>query len=371
MRNLSTAIALTALIAGAARLPLRAQTYKTGSAGQPALAGTAVTESDTATLYGEPAPVRLQQPTRLTQSTGLEDGGKDYNRAEKDLDATSRESASSAAGEEAVIETSHPYLLPRLFTLPTAYSLKSYEVRFGGQGNIHNTFANMNTEAMKASVSMGFGGIMELGYQLDEYYTVQDISDKILMGYFKLSLLNESKYLPAAAISASKNLRNTFRAEKSYTYTMKEDMYEVVLSKGFRIGDNRITVHPGAQIIRDEVTGIAGQPELGKSLQITKFNPRLGLSWQTRPKTMFMYEFKLLHPTDVASLGAGGIETNEAMENNLGIRYYIRNWLCIDSGIRHYYDFEKKDDEMKLHANFVGVIPMATVYDRVQNYFKK
>lgn len=276
-----------------------------------------------------------------------------------------------AAGEEAVIETSHPYLLPRLFTLPTAYSLKSYEVRFGGQGNIHNTFANMNTEAMKASMSMGFGGIMELGYQLDEYYTVQDISDKILMGYFKLSLMKESGFLPAAAISASKNLRNTFRAKNDLTYSMKEDMYEVVVSKGIQLGDNRFTFHPGVQIIRDEVTSIAGQPELQKPLQATKFNPRLGISWQSRPKTMFMYEFKMLHPTDVTSLALGSIKTNEAIENNLGIRYYIRNWLCIDSGIRHYYDLQLKDDEMKLHANFVGVIPLESVYDRVSNYFKK
>jgi hypothetical protein len=294
---------------------------------------------------------------------------EDYNVAEKDLNATAEESA--PAGKEAVIETSHPYLLPRLFTLPTAYSLQSYEVRFGGQGNIHSTFANMNTEAMKASVSMGFGGIMELGYQLDEYYTVQDISDKILMGYFKLSLLKESKYLPAAAISASKNLRTSFHTTDSYSYKMNEDMYEVVFSKAFRIGDDLITLHPGAQIIRDEVESIDGLPRLAKPLQATKFNPRLGVSWQSRPKTLFMYEFKLLNPTDVSSLGRGGIGTHTAMENNLGIRYYIRNWLCIDSGIRHFYDLEKRDDEMKLHANFVGVIPLATVYDRVQNYFKK
>jgi hypothetical protein len=58
------------------------------------------------------------------------------------------------------------------------------------------------------------------------------------------------------------------------------------------------------------------------------------------------------------------------MENNLGIRYYIRNWLCIDSGIRHFYNLDTKNDEMKLHANFVGVIPLATVYDRVQNYLR-
>ena len=298
--------------------------------------------------------------------------GSHYARTEKDLDAVPAElNAEGDAGEEAVIETSHPYLLPRLFTLPTAYSLQPYEVRFGGQGNIHSTMANMNTEALKASVSVGLGGIMELGYQLDEYYTVQDIGDKILMGYFKLSLLKESKFVPAVAISASKNLRTGFHATDSYSYSMNEDMYEVVVSKAFRVGGNLITFHPGAQIIRDEVKSIQGLPQLEESIQATKFNPRLGISWQSRPKTLFMYELKLLNPTDVSKLNLGTIETHSAVENNLGIRYYIRNWICIDSGIRHYYDMEKKDDEMKLHANFVGVIPMATVFERVQNYFKK
>jgi hypothetical protein len=356
MKTIKASIALSLLLAGISRSPLLAETAPALS-GQRADAAASSTASDSTGSFEEAAPSRLQQKNKA------------YARVEKDLEASAHES--ETAGEEAVIETSRPYLLPRLFTLPTAYSLKSYEVRFGGQGNIHNTFANMNTEAMKASVSMGFGGIMELGYQLDEYYTVQDISDKILMGYFKLSLMKESKFLPAAAISASKNLRNTFRAENDFNYSMKEDMYEVVVSKGIQLGDNRFTFHPGVQIIRDEVTSIGGQPDLEKPLQSTKVNPRLGISWQSRPKTMFMYEFKMLHPTDVASLALGSIETNEAIENNLGIRYYIRNWLCIDSGIRHYYDMQLKDDEMKLHANFVGVIPLETVYDRVSNYFKK
>ena len=275
------------------------------------------------------------------------------------------------SGKEATIETSHPYLLPRLFTLPTAYSLKSYELRFGGQGNIHSTLANMNTDAMRASLSLGLGGIVEIGYQLDEYYTVQDISDKILMGYFKLSLLSESKYLPAVSISASKNLRETFHTTDQFNYSMNEDMYEAVVSKSFHIGDNMISVHPGVQVIRDAVTRINSETDLEKPLQITKVNPRLGISWQSHPKTIFMYEFKYLNPTNISDLKKNVLGTEEAMENNLGIRYYIRNWLCMDTGIRHFYNIQTQDDEMKLHANFVGVIPLETVYTRVQNYFRK
>lgn len=297
---------------------------------------------------------------------------KDYAAVEKDLDRDAdRDREANSADEAAFIETSHPYLLPRLFTVPTAYSLQSYELRFGGQGNIHTTLANMNTQALKGSMALGLGGIMELGYQLDEYYTVQDISDKILMGYFKLSLLKESRYLPALSISAGKNLRTTFRSKDSYTYDMDEDLYEAVASKAMSIGGTLITFHPGVQILRDRVNSVQGGPAFKSPLQTTKINPRLGLSWQTRPKALFMYEFKMLHPTDISGLGGADVQTHAAMENNLGIRYYIRNWLCIDSGIRHYYDLDSGEDEMKLHANFVGVVPLATVYERVRNYFSK
>ncbi len=342
------------------------------------LAAAAVTSAQTASTQSAPASHAMtdSQSVREEPSALSHHAAKpDYEGAEKDLNSASQEA--DARGEEAMIETSHPYLLPRLFTMPTAYSLQSYELRFGGQGNLQTTLANMNTDGIKGSVSIGLGGIMELGYQLDEYYTVQDISDKILMGYFKLGLLRESQYMPAMSISASKNLRSGFHTlptpsvASSIRYDMDEDMYEVVLSKAFQIGGNMISVHPGVQVLRDQVNSIEGQPALSAPLKTTKANPWLGLSWQTRPKTLFMYEFKLLSPTDVSQLAAGGIKTHQAMENNLGIRYYLRNWLCIDSGIRHYYDFEKHDDDMRIHANFVGVVPLATVYDRVGNYFKK
>lgn len=346
---------LSLLVAGISQSPILAQDAQAGEAERP--------RTETAPQAETAEPEEAEAPLVLKRKAA------DYAGTEKDLAAASDEAAPGA--EEAVIETSRPYLLPRLFTLPTAYSLQSYEIRFGGQGNIHQTLANMDNQGIKASASIGLGGIMELGYQLDEYYTVEDISDKILMGYFKLTLLKEGRFLPAASISASKNLRSGFHAQDSYDYEMDQDMYEVVLSKAFRFGDNLVSFHPGAQVIRDEVTSVGGGPRLAEPYQATKFNPRLGISWQSRPKTLFMYEFKMLNPTSVASLRAGSIETHSAMENNLGIRYYIRNWLCIDSGIRHYYDMETQDDEMKLHANFVGVVPLATLYDRVENYLKK
>jgi hypothetical protein len=349
---------MTLLVAGMTQLPTLAEENPHLAAEESAIAQPSPDQA----AADDEAPLTLKRkPT-------------DYASTEKELAGMKHETVTAdeaGSGEAAMIETSQPYLLPRLFTIPTAYSLKSYEVRFGGQGNIHSTVANMNSQGIKGTISVGLGGIMELGYQLDEYYTVENISDKVLMGYFKLSLLKESAYLPALSISAAKNLRDGFHAENDLDYKMDEDMYEIAFSKAFRLGGDVFGVHPGVQIIRDEVTSVedAGTEEDDR-YKATKVNPRLGLSWQTRPKTLFMYEFKYLNPTRTSALASSGIRTNAAFENNLGIRYYIRNWICIDSGIRHYYDTVEKDDEMKLHANFVGVIPMAVVYERVVNYFK-
>ena len=348
MKSITRSTALLSLVAGMACLPLVAQ------------------DEDLDNPYDSLAAAQA------TSARG-KGGNAKFAAAEKDLSAPAMvRSPKSAGREEAVIETSRPYLLPRLFTIPTAYSLQSYEVRFGGQGNIHSTLANMNTEGLRGSASIGLGGIMELGYQLDEYYTVEDISDKSLMGYFKLSLLKETPYLPAVSLSASKNLRDGFHTLDTYHYQMDRDGYELAVSKAFRAGNYMIGVHPGVQIVRDEVTAVRNKPDsLGSNYKATQFNPRLGITWQSRPKTLFMYEVKLLHPVEAARLERDGITTDPAIENNLGIRYYLRNWLCIDAGVRHFYNIEKHDDEMKLHANFVGVVPLVTLYERIENYFKK
>src|SRR5205809_1037331 len=108
---------------------------------------------------GEIAPQGNLGDTSETEAPALlPPRATDFAAAEKDLAPAAREA--NPQGEASLIETSHPYLLPRLFTLPTAYSLQSYEVRFGGQGNIHSTLANLNTRDIKGSVSIGFGGIM-------------------------------------------------------------------------------------------------------------------------------------------------------------------------------------------------------------------
>src|SRR4051812_21847873 len=122
MKKQSTLVALSLLMAGLSQATVHAQSGRM--------------KSSDALGVDSAGPAEEAAPTRLPEHRN------DYGKVEKDLNAT--ESENAPAGEEAVIETSHPYLLPRLFTLPTAYSLKSYEVRFGGQGNIQSTLANLN-----------------------------------------------------------------------------------------------------------------------------------------------------------------------------------------------------------------------------------
>jgi len=320
--------------------------------------------------------------TMASQAQPGQKTAKDWKQVEADLEKDEADLKNSIYDtaepyEEALIETSHPYLLPHLFTTPTAYSLNSYDIRFGGQGNIHHTIATQTGKEFKASVAVGLGGVVELGYQLDEYNTSEKYADKIMMGYFKMQILKESQYIPAMAISAGKNMRDNFwfenLEEKQVNYQMERSAYDIVFSKRHKIGGYMFTFHPGVQIIRDELLSYNGLKTVPKDKfaeKRTKVNPRIGLSWQARPKTLFMYELKLQNPTKLNNMVNSGIGNSKAIESNLGARYYLRNWLCMDAGIRYFYNFDEQDDEMKLHANFVGLVPMVSLYTRVENFFK-
>ena len=111
------------------------------------------------------------------QAFGQVAEGKSWNEVEKDLDSTVIIKQNS--GEAPAIITSRPYELQRLFTTPTAYALRPYGLRFGGKGNIHSTLAHMNTNGLHASISVGLGGVAELGYQMEEYYTVGNYANRI------------------------------------------------------------------------------------------------------------------------------------------------------------------------------------------------
>ena len=83
------------------------------------LAKTTHAQADRAVEMTVDSPSQDSSDTRSGIGTNAraESVTHDYNATEKDLNATAEETA--PAGKEAVIETSHPYLLPRLFTLPT------------------------------------------------------------------------------------------------------------------------------------------------------------------------------------------------------------------------------------------------------------
>ncbi len=303
---------------------------------------------------------------------------KKFQDAEQELSQIGTASKnSSLTGDAPLLYSSRPYDLPRLFTIPTAYSLQSYGLRFGGQGNIHSTMSNMTTEALKASVSIGLGGVAELGYQLEERYTTGNSSDNILMGHFKMQLIKERAYLPALSVSAGQNLRENFRDGKDVNYKMSRSSFDLALSKTIYAGNYIISVHPGVQWLDDKVTqyNYAEVPENGYDIQ--RPNLRLGVTWQTQRNIVYMFETKYLSPSRVDDLNPAstdvqniGISFTRAVENNLGVRYYIRNWLCIDAGIRNVYDLDIQEADMKLHANFVGVVPLNTMYTRIENLIR-
>ncbi len=285
------------------------------------------------------------------------------------------ESLSSGKTEVAVIKTSKQYQIPTLFTVPTAYALQPWGFRFGGEGNIHSTIADFDSDKLHISAALGLGGVVELGYQLEEYHTVNNSSDNMVRGLMKLSILKEAKFRPALAISAGQNLRENFEDASGVKYVMERRAFDIVTSKSFKIGHQYFGIHPGVSILWDDVKEVNGQNTTNSSdgtrYEDQKINYRLGVSWQSQPKVMYMYEAKYFSLAKMEDLETVGIQKNPAIENNIGVRYYIRNWLCMDAGIRYLYDLEEGDDDMKLHANFVGVVPLNTVFQRVENLIRK
>jgi hypothetical protein len=149
---------------------------------------------------------------------------------------------------------------------------------------------------------------------------------------------------------------------------MNRNVYEFVMSKSLKLGSYTFGLHPSVVIIQDDISEVNGGDVHGEQFDMNKLNYQFGLSWQRQPKTLFMLETRYLAPSELDNLEQG-ISSTRAVENNLGIRYYLRNWLCMDAGIRHIYNLDTGSDNTRLHANFVGVIPLDHVYDRIANMF--
>ena len=267
----------------------------------------------------------------------------------------------------AMIQTSKKHKLPRLVSMQTAEVLDSYSLGFAGSGNIYKVFKNFSADGIEGSVNLGLGDVVELGFEYSELYNTTSETQGISEGQIKLQALSEGELFPAISVSFSSNLNNNFTRPNGIgeeTYQMERQRYKLMMSKNFSVGKYDFSIHPALEMINDEVVSYEGS-EFDNATMFTKLNPQLGLTWQKSAETVFILENRLVEISNHKNVDYGEVEYQDGFETNFAIRFYFRNWLMMDAGIRNTNNLETAKNETRIHANFTGVIPLASVGNRI------
>jgi hypothetical protein len=275
--------------------------------------------------------------------------------------------AASSTGEVATIETSHPYVLPRLFSIRTADVLESYSLGFSGSGNV----TEFDWNNLQGSIGVGLGGVAELGYQMQDQMTGGLHQQHTTQGHFKLQVISEGRFVPAVAIAAGSNLDKNFSTPLGSSYRMELNTIDFMLAKTLEVAQWKISLYPGVNYFDQRYTHLAGI-ELPKPIDRSEFAYQMGVTWQKDPSVLFILESRLYEGIDADStIAAQQVIANRIWENNMGVRYYMRNWLFMDAGIRYFYDEKTGDDDIGIHANISGAIPLKSVFGRIASRFDR
>jgi hypothetical protein len=266
----------------------------------------------------------------------------------------------------ASIETSKPYHHPQLFTIRTAKILESYNIGLSGSGNIHKAMSNFHENGLRGSVAMGFGDVLELGYEYKENKNNTLTTQHLFNGHIKVQLIKEQTVLPAITISAGQNIfENMLVLNGQGEGKLDITNFEILVGKTLSIAGHEFSLYPGLRRHFSKLNSWNG--ESLNSTQENSIDYHLGATWQRDPSVLFIYELKYIRPIGINS-ASKNIELDRLMENNMGARYYLKNWLFLDAGIRHTQDLKTKASEFTIHANLTGVLPMKSIFQRMASH---
>lgn len=297
-----------------------------------------------------------------------------FKDVEKDLDSSKPKAApammvgtapTSTSASSNMMTTSKLHKQPTLMTIHTAEIIEAYGLGFSGSGNIHKTISNATKNPLGGSIVLGLGGISELGYSLADVYTTNEMQ-RNSQGHFKIQLKEEGT-LPAASIYFGSTINNNFEDENTNPYKLDRNVYNIMFSQTYGLGRYDISVHGNVQYLQDDFLFTTAEG-LDNEQSKGNFAPQLGITWQSEKDYAFMTEFKLVHLLDNENLAVSQTpEYTEAYEGNIGARYFFRNWIFMDAGVKTVYNKETKDVNSEIHANLTGVIPLNSLYHRVIN----
>jgi hypothetical protein len=302
--------------------------------------------------------------------TNFKEAESDLNNSKPKLikPATMGSTSSSTPSSGNMMTTSKLHKQPTLMTIHTAEIIEAYGLGFSGSGNIHKTLSNATKNPLGGSIVLGLGGISELGYSLADVYTTNEMQ-RNAQGHFKIQLKEEGS-LPATSIYFGSTINNSFEDENANSYKLDRNVYNLMFSQSFNAGKYNIGTHLSLQYLQDEFSFQASNAD-DKQVSSGHFAPQLGITWQSKKDYAFMTEFKMVHLLNNTDLAISGltenIEYTEAYEANIGARYFFRNWIFMDAGVKTLYNKETKDINSEIHANLTGVIPLNSLYHRVLN----
>ncbi len=279
-------------------------------------------------------------------------------------------SYADTAEEEDMIITSKPHSLPRLMTLQTSEVLESYAIGFAGSGNVHNIMKGRH-DALNGAIYLGLGDVAELGYDMEEVRMKDETVDKRMKGHIKIQLLSESTYIPAMGFTYGANISDAIEIGNKTPFAIDRQSFIFGMSKSLQIGNYRVSVHPGFVFQFDRMMMVGDSTLKSKNRPSEKLPSfQLGATWQTTENTVFILESHQVPILNQDNASNFDLSYSQGFENNLGVRFYLRNWIFIDAGIRSLYDTEAEMWETGIHANITGLIPMKSVGERIMNNFQ-
>ena len=271
---------------------------------------------------------------------------------------------STASSEVGYISTSRPHNLPRLLTLQTAEVLESYGIAFAGGGNIHSALKG-DEDFFRGSLYVGLGDVAELGYEQEAIPLAGEDALKRMRGHIKIQPLREGRFIPAIAVSYGASL-----APEDGLYETGRELdraqWFAGMSKTFTLGNTSITVHPGVAVQQDKLSLV----DSTEGAQKRRVDGQLGLTWQNSPETMFLFEARTLGVLERGQISDGNLRYQDAVQANLGVRFYLRHWMFMDAGLLNMYNIDRDEWNNGIHANLTGVIPVKSAASRIAGWFE-
>jgi hypothetical protein len=185
-----------------------------------------------------------------------------------------------------------------------------------------------------------------------------------MKGHIKLQPVSEGSTMPAFAITYGTNLSDDIEVGSSSPFGMQRQSWLLGASKSLTIGKYFVSLHPGIGMNVDKISNVHGVASTNARTSQQMFG-QLGATWQTAENTMFMFESKMVNILDTNITINQLQKYSYGYENNLGVRFYLRNWLFLDAGIVSLYEPRINNFDTGIHANISGLIPLKSVGERI------